>query len=155
MLWLAREMGGAFADLLYYTLTGRLRPLKYEGYYKELEDLPKDEIRTKTVYLDVEGVLVKIFLEAAVTHPKFQTAQASFKCHVLEIDGRKVPDEKRFEGEKRIDLFNSAPTREDEKELLLEALRHFDLEGMPRIVDNDFVEDHLQLVEVRNRLFST
>jgi hypothetical protein len=76
-------------------------------------------------------------------------------CRVLEIDGRPVPKEEQQKGEKRLDSFDCAPTRENEKEMLLEALQHFGINGMPRIVDKNFLEDHLRFVKARNRVITT
>ncbi|MDP3710599.1 MAG: hypothetical protein Q8R29_02630 [bacterium] len=154
---MAREFTEAFVDLICFTLTGNIQ--SYEYRYRDdwndwLEKLPKDDIRTKEVYLEAGGVVAKVFLAASVS-PRGCVTKASFRCRVLEIDGRPVPEGEQQKGEKKLDSFDCAPTREDEKEMLLEALQHFGIKGMPRIVDKNFLEDHLRFIKVRNRVIST
>lgn len=152
----AKEITGALADLLCFTLTGNIQPYEYRRSNNDwLEDLPKYEIRTKEVYLEIGGIVVKVFMEASLKSKTRSAAKASFRCRILEIDSKPVPKEEQEKGEQKLDSFDCAPTREDEKELLLNALQHFGIIGMPRLVSKEFVEDHLRFVKMRNRVLST
>lgn len=151
---IAKGLTEAFVDLICFTLTGHIQPYEYRHNSDWMKNLPKDEVRAKEVYLESGGVVAKVFLEASIS-PRGCVTKASFRCRVLEIDGKTVLEEEQQKGEKKLDSFDCAPSREDEKEMLLEALQHFGINGRPRIVDESFLEDHLRFIKVRNRVLST
>lgn len=77
---------------------------------------------------------------------------ASFKCSVLEIDGEIVPEKEREEKAQRFESSSNIPETFERYRVFLKSLESFGIHGTPITVSDDYVDGHLKIVRLRQRL---
>lgn len=105
------------------------------------------EREEKTLYLLMGAVLVKVKFEG-----EKGSSYAGLACTVMERDGAEVPLEQRasasFEG-------RESPTPEEQQEVLRSALEKAGVPfGAITIVSDKYVEGHLKMVRLQQRIFA-